>query len=379
VRLAFLAGGAVTDRRAWSGTIHYAHRALSKRFDVVPVEMPMVSKTLRGLRKIGRRIGTDPLREPFCSDLIGAHAERMVKQTGADAAFVLGASHIAAGLAARLPVFHCSDATFGTMVGYHGEFVNLSKRTVWAGNELEGRAITRSAAAILASEWAAHSARTRYGRPDVHVVPFGANLDELPSEDVWQQRPVRSLVFVGVNWYEKGADIAVEATRLLNEQGLPVVLHIVGCSPPDDFQPTRFVKCHGFLRKQNRDEYARLTALVASADFLIVPTRFEAFGIVFCEAAAHGTPSIARHTGGVPTIIDDGVTGALLPVDAEAQSYAERIRQLLSDPIGYREMRRNAFLKARRILNWDAWGASVESIVGQALTRPVNPIVPARG
>src|SRR5690606_14918211 len=105
-----------------------------------------------------------------------------------DVVFALSASHIAAGLAKHIPVVHCSDATFASLVNYHGEFSHLSARTVKAGNELERRAINRSRVVLLASDIAKESARSDYGRLDgVHVVPFGANLDVLPVEDIWSR------------------------------------------------------------------------------------------------------------------------------------------------------------------------------------------------
>ena len=364
MRLAFLAGGAISDRRAWSGTIYYAHRALAARFDVVPIEMPAMNRALRGLRKIARPVGIDLIREFHVSSVMSDHAARRIIRAGVDAVFVLGASHIAAGLVGRFPVFHCSDATFAAMVDYHGEFTGLSQRTIRNGNALEARVINGSAAAFLASEWAAHSARDDYGRRDgVYVAPFGANLDSLPSEDTWKRKSECSLVLVGVNWYGKGADIALETTRLLRQRGIPAILHVAGCSPPAGVSVPDFVKLYGFLRKDVPDEYSQLTALIAGADFLILPTRFEAFGIVFCEAAAYGTPSIARKIGGISSIITDGVTGALVAPEAQAGVYADRIQEMWSDERRYEGMRRSAFARSRDVLNWNAWGERVSTII----------------
>lgn len=370
MKLAFLAGGSVRDRRAWSGTTYYVHRALSQRFDVQTIELPRLSKAMRGMRKALRPAGLDLTREPVCSDLIGRYLAPAIQQTGAEAVFVLGASHLAAGLTSRFPVFHCSDATFAAMIDYHGEFTQLSRRTLKAGNALEGAVVRNSAAAIVSSDWAANSIRTDYGRSDgVHVVPFGANLDSLPVRDTWQRSPECSLLFIGVNWYEKGADVAVDTARLLNERGIKATLNIVGVTPPPEVAPAPYIKHHGFLRKQNPEEYARLTKLIEQADFLIVPTRFEAYGIVFCEAAAHGTPAISRRTGGVPTIIQDDITGALMAPDAGADLYAGRIQAIWSDEARYAEMRVRAFARAHAVLNWNAWGATVEAIVHDALGR----------
>ncbi|HRQ86246.1 MAG TPA: glycosyltransferase, partial [Flavobacteriales bacterium] len=59
----------------------------------------------------------------------------------------------------------------------------------------------------------------------------------------------------------------------------------------------------GFLNKNLPADMARLEHHLRTADFLILPTRFEAYGIVFCEAAAYGLPALASRTGGVPTIV----------------------------------------------------------------------------
>lgn len=370
MRLAFFAGGSIRDRKAWSGTVYYAHRALAKRFEVIPLEMPNAALVLRGLRKIVRPTGLDPLREPLCALVMSRIAGQMVALSKSDAVFVLGASHIAAGLADRFPVFHCSDATFAMMLDYHGEFSGLSRRTISAGNRLEQRVISGSRAVFVASDCAAQSVRADYKRTaGVHVVPFGANLDELPASDTWQRGDVCSLVFIGVTWYAKGADVAVDAARILNERGIRTQLHIVGCAPPAEAAGLPYVTYHGFLRKQIPAEYSALTALVAQADFLVLPTRFEAFGIVFCEAAAYGTPAVARATGGIPTIVEDGLTGALLPPDAGAEAYADRIQEIWTNPARYENMRRLALAKSRSILNWDAWGNRVQSVIQETLSQ----------
>ena len=378
VRVAFVAGGSQLDRRAWSGTVYYAHRALAERFDVVPIEMPLVTKIFARFRQVMRKTGIDPLWEPLAGRLLAGLAARRIKAEQVDAVFVLGASHMAAGLIDRFALFHCSDTTFANMVDYHKNFSELSPRTVRLGNLLEQKIFAGCWAAFLSSDWAARSARADYGADSrVHVVPFGANLDALPAADVWRRGDACVLVFIGVAWYEKGADVAVEAVRLLNERGVPTLLHMVGCMPPPGVETPPYVKLHGFLRKQVPAEYARLTDLVADADFLIVPTRFEAYGIVFCEAAAHGTPAVARRTGGIPTIVEDDVTGILLSPQDEPVAYADRIQAVWSDPPRYQAMRRAAFAKSRRILNWTAWGDTVEAVMTAALAGTAAP--PAGG
>jgi N-acetyl-alpha-D-glucosaminyl L-malate synthase BshA len=72
-----------------------------------------------------------------------------------------------------------------------------------------------------------------------------------------------------------------------------------------------------FLGKQER-----VNELLPLADLLLMPSELESFGLAALEAMACKVPSIATRVGGVPELIDDGVTGLLYPVgdvDAMAQ------------------------------------------------------------
>ncbi len=63
-----------------------------------------------------------------------------------------------------------------------------------------------------------------------------------------------------------------------------------------------------FLGKQER-----VNELLALADLLLMPSELESFGLAALEAMACKVPSIATRVGGVPELIDDGVTGLLYP------------------------------------------------------------------
>lgn len=60
-------------------------------------------------------------------------------------------------------------------------------------------------------------------------------------------------------------------------------------------------------------QYDRIPEFMAHADFLLYPTRAEAFGMVIIEAMAAQTIPIASFTGGIPEIIEDGINGFLVP------------------------------------------------------------------
>ena len=69
-----------------------------------------------------------------------------------------------------------------------------------------------------------------------------------------------------------------------------------------------------------------------AVDVLVHPTHVDAFPTSLIEAAAAGVPVIATAVGGVPEIVEDGVTGALLAAPPRADDLATALRRLLADP-----------------------------------------------
>jgi glycosyltransferase involved in cell wall biosynthesis len=74
-----------------------------------------------------------------------------------------------------------------------------------------------------------------------------------------------------------------------------------------------------------------LATLMRRALVVVVPSRYESFGLVVVEAMMHGRAVVASDIGGMAEIVSDGETGALVSVD-DADSLARSIGTLLADP-----------------------------------------------
>src|SRR5204863_4267652 len=79
----------------------------------------------------------------------------------------------------------------------------------------------------------------------------------------------------------------------------------------------------------------RLADFYSAAEAVLVPSRSESFGLVALEAQACGTPIIAADTGGLRFLVEDAVTGFLVPGHDPAD-YADRLLALLADRVGAR-------------------------------------------
>jgi len=88
-----------------------------------------------------------------------------------------------------------------------------------------------------------------------------------------------------------------------------------------------------FLGKQDR-----VNELLPLADLMLMPSELESFGLAALEAMACKVPSIATRVGGVPELIDDGVTGLLYDV-GDVDAMAAGALGLLTDPARLRAMR----------------------------------------
>lgn len=72
-------------------------------------------------------------------------------------------------------------------------------------------------------------------------------------------------------------------------------------------------------------------AVLAGLDVVVVPSHQETFSLVSLEAMALGRPLVAAATGGIPEVVEDGVTGTLYP-PGDREALAAAVRRYLQDP-----------------------------------------------
>jgi N-acetyl-alpha-D-glucosaminyl L-malate synthase BshA len=90
----------------------------------------------------------------------------------------------------------------------------------------------------------------------------------------------------------------------------------------------------------------RVVDLLQATDLFLLPSQTESFGLAALEAMACGAPVVASRAGGLPEIIEDGVTGILEPVGS-VEAMARRAVETLRDPERRRAMAAAAVRKAR--------------------------------
>ncbi len=156
--------------------------------------------------------------------------------------------------------------------------------------------------------------------------------------DVEQWRPVQDAAFLSGIGMDPARPSVVFVGRITRQKGLPYLLRAAAELPPE----VQLVLCAGapdtpeimaevqegvrllqqtrqgviwIERMLPRDE---LSAILTAATTFVCPSVYEPLGIVNLEAMACGAAVVGTATGGIPEVVDDGVTGRLVPIDQVA-------------------------------------------------------------
>lgn len=131
----------------------------------------------------------------------------------------------------------------------------------------------------------------------IAVIPNAVNIEALPLKDNWRTK--RRIVFMSRLHVKKGIELLLEALSHLKHDLYGYEVIIAGEGEPDyvetlkkaaiSFGLSEFVKFVGGVYG------AEKVSLLQSADFFVLPTYSENFGIVVAEALACGTPVITTH------------------------------------------------------------------------------------
>ena len=209
-------------------------------------------------------------------------------------------------------------------------------------------AIVRRARVVVCVSAALGEAARRCGARDVRVIPNGVRIPEKVEPE---GEPVE-ILFAGRLSPEKGIGELVEATRGTN-------LVVAGDGPLRDRVP-------GALGFVPHDELERLYDRAA---IVVLPSFREGLPLCVIEAMAHGRPVVATKVGGIPELVEDGVTGFLVePGDPAALRRA--LQRLLDDPMLRRRMGREG---RRRIVE----RCSLDAVTDATLDAYRQPALPA--
>jgi len=205
---------------------------------------------------------------------------------------------------------------------------------------------------ITISEWAAASIRRARPRASITIAAPG-----IPDEAfaVERMRP-EHLLYVGrLDMQNKGGDLLFESyARVRSALGNRTPPLIVAGDGADRAAMEAYAAGMGLsehVRFHGRVTDAEKFRLMASAHAVLMPSRYETFGMVAAESQAAGAPVVAFNVGALSEAA--GAGGACLVPPFDVAAFADAAVALLERPALADELRRIGRRWARRY-NWDA-------------------------
>ncbi|KXO99170.1 glycosyltransferase family 4 protein [Tsukamurella pseudospumae] len=345
--------------------------ALDFGTDMMPWVLSMGHSMLRaGLRLAGYNptAGEDALHgastvgRPWVPDVVHAHDWL--------------AAHAAVGLAEAfdtplVATIHATEA--GRHSGWVSGPVNRQVHSTewWLANEAD--------AVITCSRSMSDEVGRLFGPglAQLHTIANGIDSSLWPYRDRSRKavrRGAPRLLYVGRLEYEKGVQDLVAAVARVRRTHPGTTLTVAGDGTQaawlrDVTREHRVLRAVEFTGALDHEE---LVAQLHSADALVIPSRYEPFGIVALEGAATGIPVIATTAGGLADFIRTGETGVSVePADVPGLTAA--IREVLDDPAAAH--RRAAAARAEvEELTWDAVARETAQVYLAAKRRPRTPL-----
>jgi glycosyltransferase involved in cell wall biosynthesis len=200
------------------------------------------------------------------------------------------------------------------------------------------------------SEQLRRSFLSDFGQDPGKVVTVGAGANvataEVPARDYSPPR----FLFVGKQWERKGGPVVLRAFARLHDEVPDAELVIAGPSTLSVDLPG--VELVGRVSRDGDGGADSMAALYRRATAFVMPSLYEPLGVAVLEAMAAGLPCIASTGGALPELIEEGVTGYLVPPGDEDALLA-RMRELALSPERCRALGDAGAARYRERFTWD--------------------------
>ncbi|BCG58732.1 glycosyltransferase family 4 protein [Paenibacillus sp. URB8-2] len=180
----------------------------------------------------------------------------------------------------------------------------------------------------------------------IQIIPNG--FDEKRFKPVAHENDVPQLVTVTRLVPAKGIDVLFKACAELKKRGHEYVLHIIG-DGPFRAELENLARSLGIYNETIFYGYTlHPEEFMPFFDIFVLPSRAEAFGSVFAEAALSCLALVGTDVGGIPEQIEDGVNGLLVKPD-DVGALADALEKVITDPAYRYELSRSAWEKAKNL------------------------------
>jgi phosphatidyl-myo-inositol dimannoside synthase len=178
-----------------------------------------------------------------------------------------------------------------------------------------------------------------------------------------------TILFIGRLVELKGLAYLIEAAGLLRGSiGTRIV--VIGIGPERDRLEALARDRNVDVDFRNKVPDAELQQAFLTSDILVLPSIIDArgdtegLGVALLDAMSYGIPAIASRVGGIPDIIEDGVSGLLVP-PADPRALAQAIERVARDPAYAQRLVEGGRERLRTHFSWDVITAKWEAVYSE--------------
>ncbi|MFT3715752.1 MAG: glycosyltransferase family 4 protein [Gordonia sp. (in: high G+C Gram-positive bacteria)] len=183
------------------------------------------------------------------------------------------------------------------------------------------------------------------------------------------------LLFAGRLEYEKGVQDLLAALPRIRRSHPGTTLTVAGEGTQEEWlrELARKHRVTGAVTFAGRQDHAGLVDLMHRCAAIVLPSRYEPFGIVALEAAATGIPLVTSTAGGLGEAVIDGETG-LTFAPADVDGLAAAVRATLDDPEAAAQRARRARAVLTEEFTWPVIAKRTADVYATARRRPRGPL-----
>jgi N-acetyl-alpha-D-glucosaminyl L-malate synthase BshA len=196
---------------------------------------------------------------------------------------------------------------------------------------------------------------------DIKVIPnfidsSKINIKEVPCEK-GQIAPQDQMIITHISNFRPLKRV-IDILKIFKKvsKHLNIKLLMVG-DGPDKVRAMRYCRAHEmedsvlFLGKSNE-----IDEILCFSDLFLLPSEQESFGLAALEAMAHGVPVVCTQVGGLPEVVENGVSGYLSPV-GDISGMAQHVIHILEDKDRHRRFKHQALKTSKKF--------EIDKVIGQ--------------
>ncbi|HET6249238.1 MAG TPA: glycosyltransferase family 4 protein [Tepidisphaeraceae bacterium] len=212
----------------------------------------------------------------------------------------------------------------------------------------------------------------------LHIVHCG--VDPKQFAPVQHTGSGRRLLFVGRLAGVKGLPVLLDAIAQLSQERYDLILNVAGDGPDRAAIESRAadLKLSDRVRFLGYQSQSQVRELLAQTDVFAMASFAEGVPVVLMEAMAAGVPVVAPQIAGIPELVENNVSGFLVP-PGDAAALAERIGALLKDADLRRRFGTAGRAKVEAEFNIQTEAGRLVRILTQALRGEVVEVRPEPG